>query len=135
MTILIGMDIQSIDEVEESIQEFGDLYVNRVFTIHEVRDCVDDEHATATMLADRFAAKEAVMKVLDFSEVPSPWKLIEIGVDGAGRDTVALRGGAAERAKRQGLRRLSVSLSHTDRLASAVVVAEFHLDERGEGGR
>jgi holo-[acyl-carrier protein] synthase len=130
MTLLIGIDFQSIDEVEASIVAFGSRYVERIYTSHEIESCSDAIHSSAIGLADRFAAKEAVMKVLDMSDAISPWREIEIHVNSSGRSTVALSGVAAENAERQGLGTLSVSLSHTDRLATAIVVAEFAERDR-----
>lgn len=125
MRIRIGSDIQSIDEVEASIEAFGARYVERVYTRQELESCSANVPSIAVGLAKRFAAKEAVMKLLDMSDLPSPWRAIDIHVDRATGPTVSLSGVAEERAKRRGLDRLSVSLSHTNRLATAVVVGEF----------
>jgi holo-[acyl-carrier protein] synthase len=136
MKIRIGIDIQPIDDVEASIVAFGNRYLERVYTRHEIESCTDDVHSTAKGLADRFAAKEAVMKVLEVSDSPLPWKAIEIQVNPVGGTAVLLSGMAAERAKRRGVNKLSVSLSHTDRLATAIVVGEFAEHEHeGNGNR
>lgn len=74
-------------------------------------------------LAARFAAKEAVLKVLDTSEVVPRWKEIEVTSTDAGRPEIALSGDAADLARRQGVRHVSVSLSHTEHIAVATVVA------------
>jgi holo-[acyl-carrier protein] synthase len=123
MKILIGIDIQSIDEVEASIAEFGGRYLERVYTSHELDACAERSHWSAAGLADRFAAKEAVMKVLDASDLP--WKEIEIQMNAGSGTVISLSGVAAERAKRQGVGNLMVSLSHTDRLATAIVAGEM----------
>jgi holo-[acyl-carrier protein] synthase len=125
MNIRIGIDMQSIDDVEESIVTFGNRYLERLYTRHEIESSSNDARSTATGLADRFAAKEAVMKVLDVTDAPLPWKSIEIQMNPVGRCIVSLSGAAAEQARLQGVDRLSVSLSHTDRLATAIVVGEF----------
>jgi holo-[acyl-carrier protein] synthase len=124
MTILIGIDIQSIDDVSASIEAFGTRYLERVYTRHEIASCLDDVRSAAQGFADRFAAKEAVMKVLDVSDAPVPWKEIEIQMMSAGQSTITLSGRIAERAMRQGVDKLSLSVSHTERLATAIVVGE-----------
>lgn len=121
----IGIDVQSIDDVEASIVEFGSRYLERVYTPEEIGSCSDDVHSTAIRLACTFAAKEAVMKVLNVSDIPMPWKSIEIEMNLAGGSTISLCGVAEERAKRRGVDKILVSLSHTDRLATAVVIGEF----------
>jgi holo-[acyl-carrier protein] synthase len=135
MKIRIGIDMQSIDDVEASLTAFGSRYLERVYTRHEIDSSCDDVRLTAVGLANRFAAKEAVMKLLDVSDTPLPWKAIEVQMSPVGRPTISLSGVAAERARRQGVDRLSVSLSHTDRLATAIVVGEFTEREYQGSGR
>src|ERR1039458_9884587 len=60
----VGMDIAFVGDVAESIARFGDRYVCRIFTPHEISCCVGSRAATAEGLAARFAAKEATIKVL-----------------------------------------------------------------------
>ena len=67
-TYRIGLDVQSIEEVQDSIAEFGDLYTQRVFTPHEIESSAGDSSTRASSLAGRFAAKEAVLKVLDIED-------------------------------------------------------------------
>jgi holo-[acyl-carrier protein] synthase len=134
MTIRIGIDIQSIDDVEASLVAFGNRYLERIYTRHEIESCADDLHS-AVGLADRFAAKEAVMKVLDVSDTPMPWKAIEIQTNQSGHLAISLSGVAAERARHQGVEKLSVSLSHTGRVATAIVVGEFAEHDEGSAHR
>ena len=35
----VGVDLTSVAEVEESVARFGDRYVRRVFTPHEIESC------------------------------------------------------------------------------------------------
>jgi holo-[acyl-carrier protein] synthase len=135
MKILVGIDIQSIDDVEASIVTFGDRYVERVYTPFEIESCSVGSQSFAANLADRFAAKEAVMKILDVSDTPMPWKSIEIQVNLSGGSAISLSGAAAERAERRGVDKISVSLSHAERVATAVVVAEIGEHDSEDGDR
>ena len=58
---------------------------------------------TAARLAARFAAKEAVLKILDFDETMPPWRFIEVQGNSTSGADVALYGSAADLAQRQGM--------------------------------
>ena len=118
---LIGIDIQPIAEVEQSLKTFGDRYRRRLFTDHEL-ECCGDGPRTASRLAERFAAKEAVMKVLHAGEEVPTWRSIEVRVSKSGQPEVVLHDGAATLARSQGIRGLSLSLSHAGGIAAATVV-------------
>lgn len=122
--VLVGIDVQSIDEVAASMREFGSRYVHRIYTDVEVEQCGDDPMTSARGLAARFAAKEAVMKILDVRDDVPAWKDIAVRRTASGRPEVILQGVAAQLARRQGLGHVSLSLSHTDSVAAAAVVAQ-----------
>jgi holo-[acyl-carrier protein] synthase len=124
-TFRIGLDVQSIEEVQESIAEFGDRYTQRVYTSHEIESSAGDDTARASSLAGRFAAKEAVLKVLDIEDQVPPMRSIEIWRVGDRRPTVRLNGLAAELAHEQGIGELSLSLSHSGGVAAAAVIAQI----------
>jgi holo-[acyl-carrier protein] synthase len=121
--VLVGIDIQPIDEVEASLKTFGARYGRLIYTPHELNVCGDNS-LTASRLAERFAAKEAVLKVLDTHETVPPWRFIEVKGASVGAAEIALHDSAAELAQRQGIRNLSVSLGHAGGIATATVVAE-----------
>jgi holo-[acyl-carrier protein] synthase len=122
MKVLVGIDIQPVDEVEASLRTFGDRYRHLLFTDHELESC-GDNLATASSLAVRFAAKEAVLKILDTQETVPSWRSIEVKRTSSGRPEMALHGDAADLARRQGIEDISVSLSHAGGMATAAVVA------------
>lgn len=78
----------------------------------------------ARHLAGRIAAKEAVSKALGtgFNDRVS-WHDIEVLQEESGRPVVRLTGGAAVAAAELGIRRVLVSISHTDRAAVASAIA------------
>ncbi len=123
MSILVGIDVQSIEEVEGSIKEFGARYTQRLFTDDEIATCGDGP-ASASSFAGRFAAKEAVLKILNAREIVPRWKSIEVRRSTNGRPEVVLHGEAAELARSQGIEEISISISHGGGIASATVIAQ-----------
>jgi holo-[acyl-carrier protein] synthase len=121
--VLVGIDLQPIDEVKDSLRDFGDRYRHFLFTDHELESS-GDSPATASSLAARFAAKEAVMKILDTQESVPPWRSIEVRRTLSGSPEIMLHGEAADLARRQGIQEISVSLSHAGGMAAAAVVAQ-----------
>jgi holo-[acyl-carrier protein] synthase len=122
--VLVGVDVQSISEVERSIREFGDHYLRRLYTDHERDSCQGDVRVAAGGLAARFAAKEAVIKLLDAGDDAPEWQSIEVRRTKSERPEVKLHGRAAEIARRRGVEDISLSLSHDGDVAVATVVAQ-----------
>lgn len=121
--VLIGVDVQAIDDVQRSVADFGDRYLDRVYTNHELDSCRGEPGVAAGSLAARFAAKEAVMKVLDAGDESPEWRSIEVRRRGSGQPEIVLYGTAAELARRKGVEEFSVSLSHDGGVAVATVIA------------
>ena len=116
-----GCDLQRIDDVSDAIRDFGDRYLDRVYT--------PAEQATyrtggAASLAARFAGKEAVLKVIGTADGVDP-RTVEITQED-GRPVVRLSGLAATLAEQAGLGPIDVSLSHSGDHALAVAVALTH---------
>lgn len=128
--VLVGVDVQSIAEVASSLSTYGRRYTRRLFTEDEVRSCGGPVEAAAPGLAARFAAKEAVLKVLDLGVMVPPWRTIEVRESPTGRPEVHLRDEAAALARDQRVERLSLSLSHDGGVAVAAVVAQVSRPRR-----
>ena len=77
----------------------------------------------ATRLAARFAAKEATLKALGYGLGGMRMSDIEVVRDENGRPGLVLGGSARAKAADHGVRRWLVTLSHTDHLAQATVLA------------
>ncbi|HVP75982.1 MAG TPA: holo-ACP synthase [Gaiellaceae bacterium] len=126
MALRVGIDLVQVDAIEASLRSHGEHYLRRVYTEREVEDCRGDSGLSAPSLAARFAAKEAALKAL---QVPPdraiPFRSIELVRDPAGWTTLELSGPAAALAAELGVTSLAVSISHEDRAATAVVVAEL----------
>ena len=117
--VRVGCDVIAIEDVQGSLAAFGDRYLRKVFTATEINDC--QGHNRAQRLAARFAAKEAVIKAFAAPDMSFPLREIEVTRDGP-LPLLRLSGSLAERAQRQGWVSSSLSLSHADCHAMAVVV-------------
>lgn len=117
--VRVGCDVLAIEEVRDSLATFGDRYLRKVFTAGEIDDCRGRDRAHR--LAARFAAKEAVIKAFAEPDIAFPLREIEVTRDGP-LPVIRLRGTLAERAQQQGWLSSSLSLSHADCHAMAVVL-------------
>jgi len=119
----VGVDLTSVDEVERSVARFGDRYVKRIFTAHEIESCARGDEIASEGLAARFSAKEATIKVLRPSHARPDYRSIEVRRHPEGWCEIELTGTAAELAEVEGVRHLALSLTHEAGMAAAVVVA------------
>ena len=117
--VRVGCDVVDIEDVQGSLAAFGDRYLRKVFTATEISDCQGRNRVHG--LAARFAAKEAVIKAFAAPDMPFPLREIEVTRDGP-LPLLRLSGSLAERAQHQGWLSSSLSLSHADCHAMAVVV-------------
>jgi holo-[acyl-carrier protein] synthase len=124
--VAVGVDLVAVDEVEAALSYFGDRYLSRLFTPHEIACSTGEGVVRARHLAGRLAAKEAAMKALGPSDWLPAWRSIEVRTHEGGRCTLQLHGHAAELANRAQLSDFAVSLSHERNLAAAVVFAVGH---------
>ena len=116
--VRVGCDVADIADVQNSLAAFGDRYLRKVFTTSEINDCQGRDQAHR--LAARFAAKEAVIKAFAEPDMSFPWREIEVTRDGP-LPRLRLSGTLADSAQRQGWVSSSLSLSHAQCHAMAVV--------------
>ena len=110
MIVGTGIDIAEVPRIAESIERFGDRFLQRVFTQEEIRYC-DSKVNRAERYAARFAAKEAAMKALGTGwNHGVRWRDVEVYREPGHRPTIKLHGKAAEFAK--GMNTKNISLSH-----------------------
>ncbi|HEC08664.1 MAG TPA: holo-ACP synthase [Acidimicrobiales bacterium] len=94
----------------------------RLFTPEEL-DYANSANDPTERLAARFAAKEATMKALGVGLGAFGFHDVWVDRHDDGRPYLVVRGRAAELAADLGVERFEVSLTHTDSMAQAVVVA------------
>jgi holo-[acyl-carrier protein] synthase len=119
----VGTDLVQVSRIAQSIHQFGDRFVHRLFTADEIAYASSNPALLAERLAARFAAKEAAIKALSLSDTGLDWRQIEVQRSASGHCSLALHGVARDAAVRARITELSVSLSHDGDYASAVVVA------------
>ena len=120
---VVGIGIDAVD-----IERFRAVLARRPSLLERL--FTDDERAIAAgrdmspRLAARFAAKEAVLKALGVGLGAAAFRDVEVVRADGGVPRLALSGRAAALAETRGVRRWHVSLTHTDVVAVASVVAE-----------
>jgi holo-[acyl-carrier protein] synthase len=115
-TTELGVDIIKVERIRASIERFGERFSKRVLTESEQR-YVRDRPET---FAGRWAAKEAVSKVLGLGVRGIGWKDIEVQRLPTGQPAVRLHGRAAQRAEQLGMGRIALSITHESDYAVAV---------------
>ena len=119
--ISVGVDLIEIDRISAAFARFGSRFLQRVYTKQEASYC----RGRAPQLAARFAAKEAVMKALGTGTRGIGWKDIEVTRKPTGEPEIALHGRAMVRARKLGIDRLAISLTHSKNYAVASVVGRY----------
>lgn len=116
--ISVGIDIVEIRRVEAAIERGGKRFLNRIYTEVELKTCLN----RSASLASRFAAKEAVMKVLGTGGTGIAWREIEILSGSDGKPSVKLYGQALSKAAQLHLTQVCISLSDSKEYALAVAI-------------
>ena len=119
----IGIDIVETERIEDSIEKYGDRFLDRVFTAGEKEYCGRMKFASRHYAA-RFAAKEAIAKAFGTGIGSNlSWNDMEILRDDQGKPYVELSGDGAAFAESVGISQIMISLSHSDNHAAANAVA------------
>ena len=115
-TTELGIDIIQVARIRATLARFGRRFSRRVLTANEDR-YVRDRPET---FAGRWAAKEAVSKVLGLGVRGIGWTEIEIERLPTGQPSVRLHRRAEKRAEQLGMSRIAVSISHEAEYAVAI---------------
>lgn len=119
-----GIDAVEIERIREARERHGRAFESRILTAAELA-LLDASVTPDQFLAGRFAAKEAVLKVLGTGWAKGVgFTDVEILRDGDGVPLVTLSDPADRRARSLGIRQVLVSITHTRELAMAVAVAD-----------
>ena len=118
----IGTDIIECLRIAQMIEKHGELFLQRVYTEHEINYC-SSRKAANQHYAGRWAAKEAVLKVLGtgWSEGIA-WQDIEVRNEISGKPLIELHGGASEIAAGMGIFETQISISHCRSHATAFAI-------------
>lgn len=125
MIVGIGFDLVAIARVEAMLDRKEQRALDRLFTVHEQQYALTRARP-AMHLAARLAAKEAAFKALTGSDEAKKigWKEAEVRRGDEGPPVLHFTGRAAERAAELRVRRVHLTLSHTDEVAGGVVILE-----------
>jgi holo-[acyl-carrier protein] synthase len=126
-----GIDLVDCPRIEQMIQRHGERFIKRVFTAAE-QSYAQANKNDVEKLAGRFAAKEAILKLMGTGwRGKIAWTDIEIVNNAAGQPEVTLSGEVGEIADKLGIKHVSVSITHTANfaIASAVALAQSNEQE------
>ncbi len=121
-----GIDLVDCPRIEEMVEQHGEHFVNRVFTAAEQAYAEANKNKTEK-LAGRFAAKEAVLKLMGTGwRGKIAWTDIEVVNNVAGQPEVSLSGEVKKLADKLGIKHISISITHTANfvIASAIALTE-----------
>jgi holo-[acyl-carrier protein] synthase len=118
-----GIDLVDFPRIEQMLKRHKRRFLDRIFTAAEQAYANSNKNSTEK-LAGRFAAKEAVLKLLGTGwRGKIAWTEIEIINNPAGQPVVTLAGEVKTIAESLGVEKISVSITHTANFAIASAVA------------
>jgi holo-[acyl-carrier protein] synthase len=122
LSVSVGVDIVEIERIKRAISIYHDIFLARVYTNTELDYCKN----MPSRLAARFAAKEAVMKVLGIGALGMNWREIEVISTTNHAPEIQLYGRIKDKASSIGITGLSLSLSHEKKYAVACVIGNVN---------
>ncbi|MFA5422278.1 MAG: holo-ACP synthase [Phycisphaerae bacterium] len=126
MKIVQGIDLVDFPRIEQMVERHGQRFMDRVYTEAE-QNYANANKNKMEKLAGRFAAKEAILKLLGTGwRGKIAWTDIEIINNEMGQPLVNISGQVKEIADKMGISEISVSITHTANfaIASAAAICE-----------
>ncbi len=118
----IGIDVVEVDRIKSSLSEFGEQFLDRIFTEEEQAYCERQKNKELSYAA-RFAAKEAIAKAFGTGIGKSVgWRELEVLRMDSGEPKILLHGKAAELAQSLHVSEVKISLTHAKHYAAANAV-------------
>lgn len=118
-----GIDAVAVSRIERMMSDHADRFLERCFTPEE-RSRGEHTRRYAEHIAARFAAKEAAMKALGTGLTSGiAWTDFSVHIEPSGRPALVVAGAALAIATQRGITEWWLSLTHTDDLALASVIA------------
>jgi holo-[acyl-carrier protein] synthase len=114
-----GIDLIECERIAHMMEQYPEQFLRRILTDAE-RQYVKTKRNPIPHIAGRFAAKEAILKVLGTGwRGQISWRDIEVTNDANGQPHVSLTGESAAVARRRGITQILLSISHTPNYATA----------------
>ena len=123
MILGIGTDIVEISRIATALERQGDAFWERILAPEERRE-IKSAKRRVEYFAGRFAAKEAASKALGTGIGEVRVHDLIIFNNERGAPYLTLKGYAAELAEQMGIRKMHLSISHSEHYATATVIAE-----------
>jgi holo-[acyl-carrier protein] synthase len=118
-----GIDIVETARIRQMVEEHGHRFLDRCFTPEEQAYCARNPKRYFEHLAGRFAAKEAVLKVLGTGwRGGIAWTDVEVIKEPSGQPKIVLTGESLRIATGLGIARWHVSISHIETHATASAI-------------
>ena len=118
----IGIDVVEVSRIENSIAEFGQKFLDRIFTSQE-QDYCQKQKRGAIHYAARFAAKEAISKAFGTGIGKDVgWLDLEVLRKASGEPEIHLHGRAKDFAAQKKVADIKISLTHAEHYAAANAV-------------
>jgi len=131
MVVSHGIDLVDCNRIAQMLERHGDRFLQRVFTQAEI-EYASGGRNKVERLAGRFAAKEAVMKLIGTGwNAGTSWTEIEVVNDPMGRPHIRLSGRVQQIAKKKGIGQVQISITHAANLAIASAVALSEDEQQG----
>ncbi|VAX24249.1 Holo-[acyl-carrier-protein] synthase [hydrothermal vent metagenome] len=121
LSIRTGIDLCDPKRMEKAILRGGDRFLNKIFTPGEITYCEMLKNPFPSYAA-RWAAKEAVMKLLGAGIYEISFTDIEVIKTGNGRPALSMTGRAQKVADEAGIQVVDISLSHERNMAVGMAV-------------
>lgn len=111
-------------DIEESLQIFGSKYLENVYDERECSHALTHPYTAARYLAGRFAAREAILKLLNTHDALAMWN--DVVLNDVYRSTIVqLRGEAQRTATARGITEIQLCIASNRELATAVAMGEI----------
>jgi holo-[acyl-carrier protein] synthase len=118
-----GIDIVETARIRQLVEEHGKHFLDRCFTEAEQAYCLQNSKRRFEHLAGRFAAKEAVLKVLGTGwRGGISWTDMEILNEASGQPRLSVSGESRRIADEMGINQWHVSISHIETHATASAI-------------
>ena len=118
-----GIDIVETRRIAELLENHGERFLERCFTPAEREYCYRNTKRHIEHLAGRFAAKEAVLKVLGTGwRGGIAWTDIEVTKESSGQPRIKLTGECQRIATELGIAHWHISISHITTHATASAI-------------
>jgi len=128
MNIKTGIDIIEVDRIKQSIEKYGDNFLNKIFTKNEIEYCESKKVQKYLSYAARFASKEAVFKAISEcleNKFDIEWKDIEVLNNENGRPYINFSEELLKKLN-YNIEGIDISLTHLNNIAMASVVIQVN---------